>query len=205
VKVLVACEFSGIVREAFRSRGHDAISCDLLPSERDGPHYQGNIVDILYDGWDLMVAHPPCTRLANSGVRWLHNPPKGKTLEKMWNDLEDAAKFYKMLRNAPIERKAIENPIMHKYAKERIGLENRQIIQPWWFGAKAFKATGFELINLPLLVPTNKLDPPQAGTKEYNEWSKIHLMAPSPDRWKERSRTFPEIAEAMATQWGKYE
>lgn len=205
MRVLIACEFSGIVREAFRIKGHDATSCDLLPSEIEGPHYQGNVFDIINDGWDLMIAHPPCTRLANSGVRWLHFPPKGRTLEDMWKDFDDAVEFYKTLRDAPISRKAIENPIMHKHASKRIDVSNRQIVQPWWFGDKAFKATGFELINLPLLIPTNKLNPPQKGTKEYKEWSKVHLMPPSPNRWKERSRTYKGIAAAMAEQWGSIE
>lgn len=178
------------------------MSCDLLPSETPGPHYQGDVHDVLHDGWDLMIAHPPCTRLTNSGVRWLHVPPPGKTLEEMWIDLNKAAEFYRTLRDAPIPRKAIENPIMHRYARELIVPGTRQVVQPWWFGDPEFKATGFELIDLPPLVPTNKLIPPASGTAEHMAWSKVHRMSPGPERWKNRSRTFPGIASAIAEQWG---
>lgn len=202
MKVLIACEYSGRVRDAFIKTGHDAMSCDLLPSETPGPHYQGDVHDVLHDGWDLMIAHPPCTRLTNSGVRWLHVPPPGKTLEEMWIDLNKAAEFYRTLRDAPIPRKAIENPIMHRYARELIVPGTRQVVQPWWFGDPEFKATGFELIDLPPLVPTNKLIPPASGTAEHMAWSKVHRMSPGPERWKNRSRTFPGIASAIAEQWG---
>lgn len=202
-RVIIACEYSGRVRQAFRDRGHDAWSCDLLPSEDNSPfHIQGDILPLLGDGWDMMIAHPPCTRLTNSGVRWLHVPPPGKTKEEMWADLDAAAAFYLNLRNAPIPRKAIENPIMHCYARERLGAVPRQVVQPWWFGEEAFKATGFELHGLPPLVPTNKLTPPASGTIEHKRWSLIHRASPGPDRWKERSRTFQGIAAAMALFWG---
>ena len=203
MKILIACEFSGIAREAFRKKGHDAWSCDLLPTEIDSSfHYRTNVLNVLDVNWDMMIAHPPCTRLTNAGIRWLHNPPKGKTLEQIWSELKEGAEFYKKLREAPIKIKAIENPIMHPYAVELIGNIKRQIIQPWWFGEKAFKATGFELFNLPELKPTNKLVPPKTGTEEHKEWSKIHRMPPSKDRWKKRSVTFQGIANAMAEQWG---
>jgi len=212
MKILIACEYSGTVRDAFIKQGHDAISCDLLPTESPGPHYQGDVMDLLRDGrtaamiaphgFDLMIAHPPCTRLTNSGVRWLHNPPKGRTLEEMWQELDEGAEFYKLLRDAPIPKKAIENPIMHKYAKERINPGKRQVVQPWWFGDEAFKATGFELIGLPELVPTDKLNPPKPGTDEHKRWSAIHRASPGPDRWKLRSTTFQGIATAIADQWG---
>jgi len=202
MKVLIACEYSGRVRDAFIAKGHDAISCDLLPTDSPGPHYQGDVFDIVDDGFDLMIAHPPCTRLTNSGVRWLHKPPKGKTLEQMWDDLEEGANFYKKLRDVNIEKKAIENPIMHKYARERIKIGFRQVVQPWWFGEEAFKATGLELIGLPELTPTNKLDPPDKGTDEYKKWSSIHRASPGPDRWKIRSTTYQGIADAFAAQWG---
>ena len=205
MKVLVACEYSGRVRDAFIAQGHNAMSCDMLPSETEGPHYQGDVRDVLGDGWDLMIAHPPCTRLTNSGVRWLHVPPPGKTKQEMWADLDAAADFYMLLRNAPIPRKAIENPVMHCYARERIGNTERQVVQPWWFGEPAFKATGFELIGLPKLNATNKLTPPKAGTDEHKHWSWIHRAPPGPDRWKQRSRTFTGIANAMANQWGATE
>ena len=210
MRVLVACEYSGRVRDAFIAAGHDALSCDMLPSEAPGPHYQGDVRDVLESvrmtggmGFDLMIAHPPCTRLTNSGVRWLHVPPPGKTLDEMWADLDKAAEFYRMLRDAPIPRKAIENPVMHRYARERIIPGARQVVQPWWFGEPEFKATGFELIGLPPLVPTNKLTPPASGTAEHKSWSKVHRMSPGPDRWKNRSRTYPGIASAMAEQWGE--
>jgi hypothetical protein len=202
MRVLVACEYSGRVRDAFIAKGHEAVSCDLLPTEVEGPHHQGDITDILNEGWDLMIAHPPCTRLTNSGVRWLHVPPSGRTLDEMWRELDEAAEFYKLLRDAPIPKKAIENPIMHKYARERVSIGHRQVVQPWWFGDEAFKATGLELIGLPDLVPTNKLDTPAKGTADHKAWSAVHRASPGPDRWKDRSRTYPGIAEAMADQWG---
>jgi hypothetical protein len=123
----------------------------------------------------------------------------------MWQELDEAAVFYKALRDAPVPRKAIENPIMHKYARKRINPGYRQVVQPWWFGDKAFKATGLELIGLPDLIPTNRLDPPKKGTEEHKEWSFIHRAPPGKDRWKLRSTTFQGIANAMAEQWGKNE
>jgi len=201
MKVLIACEFSGIVRDAFIAQGHDALSCDLLPTERPGPHYQGDVLELLSEDWDLMIAHPPCTRLANSGVRWLSSPPRGKTLTQMWDDFEKGVLFYQKFQEAQIPRKAIENPIMHGYALMRIK-PSRSIVQPWWFGDRAFKATGFELTNLPPLVPTNKLVPPSPGTPEHSAWSSVFRESPGKDRWKNRSRTFPGIADAMAKQWG---
>lgn len=202
MRVLIACEYSGRVREAFAALGHDAMSCDLLPTEQPGNHYQGDVFDVINDGWDLMIAHPPCTRLANSGVRWLHKPPTGKTIEEMWEDLKSAAMFYLKLRDAKIPKKAIENPVMHKYAKAIISPASRQIVQPWWFGEPEFKSTGFELIGLPELKPTNKLNPPKLGTDEHKKWSKVHRMPPSAERWKNRSRTYQGVAQAMAMQWG---
>lgn len=202
MRVLIACESSGTVRDAFQMMGHDATSCDLLPSETIGSHYQGDVFDIIDEGWDLMIAHPPCTRLTNSGVRWLKVPPPGRTLEEMWGDLREGAEFYRRLRDAKIPRKAIENPIMHCYARELVKPGARQVVQPWWFGEQAFKATGFELIGLPELVATNRLMPPKAGTDEHKRWSAIHRAPPGPNRWRDRSRTFPGIARAMAQQWG---
>lgn len=196
LKVLVACEYSGRVRDAFIRKGHDAISCDLLPSDSDfWPHYQGDVFDIINNGFDLMIAHPPCTRLANSGVRWLAE-------RNLWDEMREAANFYLALRNAPIERKCIENPIMHKYARELLGSMPRQVVQPWWFGEHMFKATGYELHNLPELKPSSKLTPPKAGTAEHKEWSWVHRCPPGPLRWKIRSTTPQGIAEQMAEQWG---
>lgn len=198
MKILVACEFSGTVRNAFLNRGHDAWSCDLLPSE-DGSnrHITGDVRDILNDGWDMMmVAHPPCTRLCNSGVRWLHKPPKNKTLDQMWHDLDEGAELFSTLWNADIEKIAIENPVMHKYAKERIVNyeEFAQSIQPWQFGHGETKRTCLWLKKLKPLIPTNIVDGREA---------RVHHMSPGPGRWKERSRFFTGIADAMADQWGQ--
>tara|TARA_R110000772_G_C13223027_1_gene432028 strand:- start:131 stop:745 length:615 start_codon:yes stop_codon:yes gene_type:complete len=195
MKVLIACEYSGRVRDAFAAIGHDAWSCDILDTDVPGQHHKGSVLDILGDDWDLMVAHPPCTRLANSGVRWLHE-------RNLWKELDEAAEFYKALRDAPIPRKAIENPVMHKYARERLGSARRQVVQPWWFGEKTFKATGFELIGLPDLIPTNILKTPATGTDEHKTWSWVHRCPPGPNRWKIRSTTALGIAFAMAAQWG---
>ena len=188
MRVLVACEFSGIVRNAFASRGHDAWSCDYLPTEREGNHIQGDVRDILEEGWDLMIAHPPCTYLANSGVRWLHERPE------RWEELEEAAEFFRTLLNAPIKRICVENPIPHKYAIELIGRKYDQIIQPYQFGEPYSKATCLWLKNLPPLRPTKIL------TKGIEQ--KVWREPPSPKRWKNRSRTYPGIAKAMAEQWG---
>ena len=201
MKVLVACERSGRVRDEFLNLNHQAVSCDLFPSDSPGPHHIGDVREILGDGWDLMIAHPVCTRLANSGRRWLRNPPKGKTVLEMWEDFVNAVEFYQLLRDAPIPRKAIENPVMHDYARKVIKPIKRQVVQPWWFGEKAFKATGFELIGLPELFPTNKLTPPKPGTEEHKKWSWIHRLPPSPERARLRSNTFPGIAKAIAQQW----
>lgn len=181
MRVLVACEFSGTVRDAFLARGHDAISCDLLPTERPGPHYQGDVLDILYDGWDLLIAHPPCTHLAVSGARWF----KDKQVEQA-----EALAFVRTLLDAPIERIALENPVSIISTKIR---KPSQVIQPWQFGHGEVKATCLWLKNLPLLTPTNIVEGREA---------RVHRMPPGPDRWKERSRTFPGIAEAFADQWG---
>lgn len=186
MKVLVACEYSGAVRDAFTMAGHFAMSCDLLPTEVPGPHYQGDVFDIINEGWDLIVAHPPCTRLCNSGVRWLNE-------RNLWQDMENAAHFFKRLLTANIPHIAVENPIMHKYAASIIGRKADQIVQPWMFGHGETKATGLWLKNLPKLKPTNVVDGRQ---------QRIWLLPPGPERWKERSRTFSGIAQAMADQWG---
>ena len=197
MRVLIACEFSGIVRRAFSARGHDAWSCDLLPAE-DGSnrHITGDARDILNDGWDLlMVAHPPCTRLCNSGVRWLSVPPPGRTAENMQDELRSGAALFSAFWNAPIERIAIENPVMHKHAKALI--ENyckpAQSIQPWQFGHGETKRTCLWLKGLPPLTATNIVEGREA---------RVHRMPPGPNRWRERSRFFSGIAEAMASQWG---
>lgn len=206
LRVLVGFETSGIVRRAFAALGHDVWSCDLLPAE-DGSnrHIRCDIRDILDDGWDLLaVMHPPCTRLCNSGVRWLSGPPPGKTLEDMQVELREGAALFSACWNAPIERVAIENPVMHRHAKALI--ENykpaTQTVQPWWFGDPAFKSTGLYLRRLPPLRATNRLTPPRPGTDEHKAWSRVHRAPPSPDRWRLRSKTFPGLAAAMAAQWG---
>lgn len=204
MKILVACEESQAVTIAFRNKGHEAYSCDIQECSGGHPewHIKGDAIKEAYSGkYDMMIAHPECTRLTNAGVRWLHVPPPCKTFDEIWNELYEAVTFYRKLRDAPIEKKAIENPIMHKYARAMIGKIERQIVQPWWFGDKAFKATGFEKYNLPDLFPTNKLVPPEKGTDEYKEWSFIHRMPPGPQRSKLRSKTFPGIADAIAAQW----
>ena len=159
MKVLVACEFSGVVRRAFDAAGHDAWSCDLLPaSDGSNRHYVCDAREILHLEWDLlMVAHPPCTRLCNSGVRWLTKAPPGKTLAQMWQELDDGAQLFSDLLNAPIDRICIENPVMHKHAKARIKnfVDFAQSVQPWQFGHGETKRTCFWLKNLPPLTPTN--------------------------------------------------
>jgi hypothetical protein len=195
----VACEYSGVVRRAFLARGCDAWSCDLLPSE-DGSnrHIRGDARDLLHDGWDLlMVAHPPCTRLCNSGVRWLHTPPPGKTAGQMELELREGAALFSAFWNAPIPRVAVENPVMHGHAKRLIEnyAEPAQSVQPWQFGHPESKRTCLWLRNLPPLRPTNVV----AGREQ-----RVHRMPPSPTRWKERSRFYPGIAAAMAEQWTEH-
>lgn len=183
MKVLVACEFSGVVRDAFIARGHEAVSCDLLPSERPGPHIQGDVTPWLTGYWDLLIAHPPCTHLAVSGARWF----KDKQAEQA-----EALEFVRLLLDAPIPRIALENPISVISSKI---CKPTQIIQPWQFGHPETKATCLWLKGLPPLVPTNIVEGREA---------RVHRLPPSPDRWKERSRTLQGIADAMAEQWGKF-
>ena len=183
-RVLIACEYSGVVRRAFRARGHEAWSCDLLPAEDgDRHHYQHDvreIIDFDHFEWDLMIAHPPCTHLAVSGARWF----KDKLVEQ-----QEALEFVRTLLAAPIPRIALENPISIISSRIR---KPDQIIQPWQFGHGETKATCLWLKNLPKLVPTNIVEGREA---------RVHKMPPSPDRWKERSRTYEGIAAAMAEQW----
>ena len=181
MKVLIACEYSGRVRDAFIKAGHEAMSCDLLQTDVPGPHYQGDVLDILNDGWDLMIAHPPCTHLAVSGSRWF----KDKVKEQA-----EALDFVRLLLNSPINKIALENPISVISSKIR---KPDQIIQPWQYGHGETKATCLWLKNLPRLIPTNIVDGREA---------RVHKMPPSPDRWKLRSTTYQGIADAMAQQWG---
>lgn len=198
MRVLIACEFSGIVRDAFIARGHDAWSCDLLPTEKPGPHYDCDIRDINLGAFDLLIAHPPCTYLTNAGVRHLHSVPSRRgTITKVhgearWQAMCESAAFFNYLQNAPVERICVENPIPHRYAREIIG-PYTQLIQPWQFGHGETKATCLWLKNLPKLQPTSIVD---------GRTPRVHHASPSPDRWKERSRTLAGIAAAMAEQWG---
>ena len=194
--ILIACEFSGVVRRAFSDVGLPAWSCDLLPAEDDSPlHLEGDVREFLEWDWDLIIAHPPCTRLCNSGVRWLHNPPANISREDMWEQLDEGAALFSAIWNADCPRIAIENPVMHKHAKARIKNYEpfAQSIQPWQFGHGETKRTCLWLRGLPPLTPTDVVDGREA---------RIHRMSPGKDRWKERSRTFDGIARAMAAQWG---
>ena len=187
MRVLVACEYSGIVRDAFIRAGHDAISCDLLPSESDfGPHIEGDIFKVDMSGFDLMVAHPPCTYLTNAGARWLHEET-GR-----WEYMEEGADFFRYFIEAPVPRICIENPIMHGHGKSIIGVSQAQTIQPWQFGHGEQKAICLWLKALPPLHPTNIVE----GREQ-----RVHSMAPGPDRQRERSRFFMGVADAMAAQW----
>lgn len=192
MKVLIACEYSGTVRDAFLKLGHDAMSCDLLPTDAPGPHYQGDVFDILGQGWDLMIAHPPCTHIAVSGAAWFK--------KKRENGTQQAAiDFFMALAKAPIPRIAIENPVC---IMSSVWRKPDQIVQPYQFGHMEQKKTCFWLKGLPPLTPTkNVYDEMMLLPKNQRE--KIHYLPPSELRWKERSKTFQGIAEAMASQWGK--
>jgi hypothetical protein len=189
MKVLIGCEESQEVTKAFRALGHEAYSCDLLPCSGGHPewHIQGDVLKEAYSGkYDMGIFFPPCTYMTNAGVRWLHTDPK------RWVDLFDAADFFLKLWNAPISQIGIENPIMHRYGKRLIGIQQAQIIQPWMFGHGETKATCLWLKNLPLLQPTNIV-----SGREQRIWK----LPPGPERAKLRSKTFPGIAEAIANQW----
>lgn len=206
MKVLIACEYSGKVRDAFIAKGHEAISCDFEPTDRPGPHYQGDVLDILGDGFDLMIAHPTCTYLTNTAVCHLHSPDathpslKGKP---RWDALDEGAAFFKMLLECDIPLKAIENPIPHKYAVERIGRKYDQLVQPWMFGHMERKATCFWLEGLPNLLETNNVKEEMLKLPK-REQQRLHYLPPGPDRWKLRSETYQGIADAMAEQWGVF-
>lgn len=188
MKILVACERSGIVRDALIVRGHDAVSCDIEPSDADGPHIQGDIRHVLQSAWDLVIAHPPCTRLCNSGVRWLHE-------RNLWDEMREGADLFLACLNANAPRVAVENPVMHKYAREIVGRRADFTIQPWQFGDNFKKRTCFWTRGLPPLTPTSTLD----GSSAY---AGCHMAAPGPDRSRIRSQTYPGIAAAIAKQWG---
>lgn len=194
-RILIACEFSGTVRDAFIRMGHDAISCDLLDTESEGPHYKGDVFDIINDSFDLMIAHPPCTYLTVSANKWYKDQPERKSGalvgEKRREARDQAKDFFMRLVNSNIPMHAIENPIGIMSTQYR---SPDQIIQPWMFGHGETKATCLWLKGLPILQCTNIVD----GRKQ-----RLHELSPSKDRWKERSKTFPGIAYAMAEQWSK--
>jgi hypothetical protein len=216
-----------MVRRAFAKRGHEAWSVDLLPSEdRSNKHIVGDVRDYLNEGWDLLaVMHPPCTRLCNSGVRWLSEPPgklnpahhteaeceaytrmdREQRLAFMWDDLRAGARLFSDCWNAPIERVCVENPQMHGHAKALIDNYSDdavQHVQPHWFGDKVKKLTGLKLRGLPKLQRTHWLTLPEKGSAEDKLWSAVHLAPPGPDRWRDRSRFHPGLADAMGEQWG---
>jgi hypothetical protein len=197
VKVLIACEYSGAVRDAFIAAGHDAVSCDLLPTDAPGPHYQGDVASIINDGWDIMIAHPPCTYLSVSGMHWTARGLRDPQLT------EDALAFVRLLLNAPIERIALENPISVISSRIR---KPDQIVNPWQFGHDASKRTCLWLKNLPKLTPTEIIEPRIVnGKKRWGNQtdSGQNRLPPSDDRWKIRSETYAGIAQAMADQWGR--
>ena len=196
MRVLVACEFSGVVREAFSALGHDAWSCDILPTEIPGSHYTMDVMKVLNKKWDLIIAHPPCTYLSNSGVMWLHRD------KSRWNKMREGAKFFKDMLNAKCKKVCVENPVMHGYAKEIIGVNQTQVIQPWMFGHMEQKATCLWLKGLPPLVPTRNVKEKMMKLPD-NQRQRLHYLPPSKDRQKLRSKTFIGIAAAMAEQWGK--
>lgn len=195
MKVLIACESSGTVRDAFAAMGHDALSCDMLPADNGGPHYQGDVRDILNEGWDMMIAHPPCTYLSSSGMHWTTRGIRPAQLT------EDALEFVRLLMAVPIERIAIENPIGVISTRIR---KPDQIIQPYHFGDDASKGTCLWLKGLPKLTPTGYVEPRIVNGKK--RWANQtdngqNKLAPSADRWKQRSKTYQGIANAMAQQW----
>ena len=195
MRVLVACEYSGRVRDAFSAKGHSAMSCDILPTDSPGEHYQGDVFDLDFSQFDLMIAHPPCTYLTNAGVTHLHKDAK------RWLDLFEGAEFFKKLLDADIPKIAVENPIMHKYAKRLIGdVKQSQVIQPWMFGHMEQKATCLWLKGLPKLQPTNNVQEEMMKLPK-NKRERMHYLPPSKDRAKLRSLTYQGIADAMAQQW----
>ena len=196
--ILVACEFSGRVRDAFIERGgHEVTSCDLLETESPGPHYRGDVKDIFYSKpWDLIIAHPPCTYLALSGVRWLAAKP-GR-----WEEVIKAVEFFNLLLDHPCQRICVENPVMHGHAKQRLSIPDyTQKTQPYYHGHPEKKSTCSWLKGLPKLRVSNDVQLKMMGMAE-SEKARIHWMGESKDRWKNKSRTYPGIARAMAAQWG---
>jgi hypothetical protein len=206
LRILIACECSGEFRRACRALGHDAVSCDLKPAEdcETEHHITGDAIAAAYgQHWDGMIAHPVCRYLANSGAKHLYLGGKAENGPDpdRWARMGFGAAFYLALWRAPIERVAIENPVMHGHARRLFGLPKGQTVQPWWFGAPEFKGTTWAVRGLPKLQKSGALVPPKPGTAEHREWSRVHRMPPGPDREADRSRTLPAVAAAIAEQW----
>lgn len=199
MKILIACEYSGRVRDAFTALGHDAMSCDMLPTDAPGKHYQGDVRDVLYEPWDMIVAHPPCTYLTNAGVRWLYNPDKSRN-EPRWTDLQEGCDFFNLFLDHPCERIAVENPIPHSHAAKLLHGAYTQTIQPYQFGHLETKRTCLWLKGLPPLVATDDVEAAMRLLPK-SETNKVHYASPGKARWKMRSTTFQGIADAMAAQW----
>lgn len=211
MRILIGCESSGVERRAFREAGHEAYSCDLLPADDRNPfHFQDDVLRVMREGgpWDVIVCHPPCTFLSNSGVRWLYAPddpdPKKLKGSPRWAAMIEGAKFFNECRKTAASNartgSALENPTMHAYAGAICGSPNFSF-QPWQHGDRAFKRVCWWLDRLPPLVPTLVLSPPAQNTPEHRKWSAVHRAAPSDDRWKTRSLSFTGPAKAMAEQW----
>ena len=211
MRVLVACERSGRVRDAFLARGHDAISCDIMPTDIPGPHIQGDVRPYLRERWDMVIAHPECTFLTNAAAKHLYvgqrrfNPDgtENPLCPERVSKCAEAAAFFLECLNANAPRVAVENPVMHWLAIALTRTNDaRQTVQPWWFGDRTFKATTFRLRGLGPLAPTDKLSPPKAGTDEHKRWSWVFRCPPGPDRSRIRAQTQPGVAAAIADQWG---
>lgn len=201
MKVLIACESSGVERDAFLAVGHDAISCDLLPTEAPGPHYQGDVRDLMADPWDLVIAHPPCTYLANSGVRWLYESDGSMNLDR-WDAMVEGAELFASMFDSNTPRLCVENPVQHGWAVEWHGKgKASQTVQPWQFGHPETKRTCYWLRGLPRLLPTEDVSA-QMALLPKSESNRVHYASPGADRWRIRSRSFEGIAAAMADQWG---
>lgn len=201
----IMCECSGAIRDAMLARGIDAVSIDIKPTRKPGPHIQGDALEQMHRRWAGIIAHPVCTVLTNAGAKHLYKGGRkenGKDPQR-WADLTKAAAFFNEFKRANAPLIAIENPIPHCHARALIGAPS-QYVQPWWFGDPAFKATGFWIFGLPPLAATNRLVPPKPGTAEHKRWSFIHRMPPGDDRAEMRSNTFPGIAAAIAEQWGRH-
>lgn len=197
MRILIACEFSGRVRDASIARGHDAISCDFLESESPGPHFQGDVRSILYEKWDMIIAFPPCTYLAHSGIQWL------KKEEARWGKMLEAVEFFNLFQASSCSRVCIENPIMHSHAKSRLLISDyNQKIQPYFFGHLEKKSTCLWLKGLPKLKVTNNVERQILALRD-NSSQAVHWHGQSKDRWRNRSRTYLGIAKAMADQWGE--